>query len=121
MCIRDSSQEAPTSENTTCVVLVKGESPEGVTSYAYVALQADKLEPFMKAQEEGIFHPDDYGVIVQAGEGDPTPEVQQYMEENYGFNHAAIMDIPSDITSDQVEAKLKEMKANTLPITGSED
>lgn len=81
-------------EKTVCVLLVRGESPEGAPIYAYVAVRADKLEEFMAAQKSGMFYPEDYGVIIEAGEGDPGEEVQERMERDYGFNHKMMIDIP---------------------------
>jgi hypothetical protein len=98
------SESAPTSqelaEKTVCVLLVRGENPEGNPIYAYVAVRADKLESFMQAQNSGLFYPEDYGVIIEAGEGNPTAAVQKKMEEEYGFNHDMMIDIP-----DQKSAK----------------
>ncbi|MCI5049586.1 MAG: hypothetical protein MRY32_04565 [Rickettsiales bacterium] len=81
-------------EKTVCVLLVRGESPDGEKIYAYVAVRADKLEEFMEAQKTGTFYPEDYGVIVESGVGEPTDEVKQRMHDEYGFNHDAMVDIP---------------------------
>ncbi len=90
-------------EKTVCVLLVRGESPDGSPIFAYVAVRADKLEEFMAAQNSGMFYPEDYGVIIEAGEGEPTTETRERMERDYGFNHDMMIDIPdathaSDLT-----------------------
>lgn len=82
-------------EKTVCILLVRGENPDGNKIYAYVAIRADKLEAFMEAQKEGTFYPEDYGIIVESGEGEPSPEVKAKMTKEYGFNHEAMMDIAS--------------------------
>ncbi len=82
-------------EKTVCILLVRGENPEGGKIYAYVAIRADKLEAFMEAQKQGTFYPEDYGVIVESGEGEPSDEVKQKMTKEYGFNHQAMIDIAS--------------------------
>ncbi len=87
------SQEEVT-EKTVCILLVRGESPDGNGIYAYVAVRADKLEDFMAAQESGMFYPEDHGVIIESGEGEPSAEVQKKMEDEYGFNHEQMIDIP---------------------------
>lgn len=97
-------------EKTICMLLVRGENPDGSPIYAYVAVRADKLEAFMKAQEEGLFYPDDYGVIVEAGEGEPDAEVQKRMEEEYGFNHNAMLDIPSAVSADELSANVQQIR-----------
>lgn len=82
-------------EKTVCVLLVRGESPDAKKIYAYLAIRADKLEAFMKAQNEGTFFPEDYGIILEAGEGEPSEEVKLKMTQEYGFNHEAMLDLGS--------------------------
>lgn len=82
-------------EKTVCILLVRGENPDGGKIYAYVAVRADKLEAFMEAQKDGTFYPEDYGIIVESGEGEPSAEVKAKMTKEYGFNHEAMMDIAS--------------------------
>src|ERR1700733_1455702 len=91
-------------EKTVCVLLVRGESPDGKKIYAYLAIRADKLEAFMEAQKQGTFYPEDYGIVIEAGEGEPSDAVKKKMTEEYGFNHEAMLDIGStdkahDLTS----------------------
>lgn len=105
-----SRSEQIIAEKTVCMLLVRGENPEGSPIYAYVAVRADKLEAFMKAQEEGLFYPDDYGVIVEAGEGDPDEEVQKRMEEEYGFNHDAMLDIPNSVSQEQIDENMRVIR-----------
>lgn len=82
-------------EKTVCVLLVRGESPEGKKIYAYLAIRADKLEAFMEAQKQGTFFPEDYGIVLEAGEGEPSDEVKHKMTTEYGFNHEAMLDLGS--------------------------
>jgi hypothetical protein len=82
-------------EKTVCVLLVRGENPDGNKIYAYVAIRADKLESFMEAQKQGTFYPEDFGIIIESGEGEPTDEIKAKMTKEYGFNHDAMMDIAS--------------------------
>ncbi len=89
-----SRSEKLIAEKTVCILLVRGQSPEGEGIYAYVAVRADKLEAFMEAQKSGMFYPEDYGVIVESGVGEPPPEVRERMETEYGFNHEGMVDIP---------------------------
>lgn len=81
-------------EQTVCVLLVRGENPDGGSIYAYVAVRADRLEEFMDAQQSDLFYPEDYGVIIESGEGEPNEEVRARMEEDYGFNHDVMVDLP---------------------------
>lgn len=82
-------------EKTVCILLVRGENPDGHKIYAYVAIRADKLESFMEAQKDGTFYPEDYGIIIESGEGEPTDEIKAKMTKEYGFNHDAMLDIGS--------------------------
>lgn len=103
-----SRSEQMIAEKTVCILLVRGESPDGEGIYAYVAVRADKLEEFMEAQKTGTFYPEDYGVIVESGVGEPSAEVKEKMERDYGFNHDAMVDVPDaqgadELTSDIVK------------------
>lgn len=91
-------------EKTVCILLVRGETPDNKKIYAYVAIRADKLEAFMEAQKQGTFYPEDFGIVIESGEGEPTDEIKKKMTEEYGFNHEAMLDIGSsekahDLTS----------------------
>jgi hypothetical protein len=91
-------------EKTVCVLLVRGESPEGTKIYAYLAIRADKLEAFMETQKQGTFYPEDFGIVLETGEGEPSDEVKQKMTQEYGFNHEAMLDLATsekahDLTS----------------------
>ncbi len=99
-----SHAERMAAEKAVCILLVRGESPESTPIFAYVAVRADRLEEFMEAQKSGLFYPEDYGVIVESGEGEPLPEVRERMEREYGFNHAGMIDIPDMAEAHDVAA-----------------
>ena len=109
-----SRSEKILAEKTVCVLLVRGEDPDGKPIYAYVGVRADKLKPFMEAQAKGLFYPEEYGVVVEAGEGEPSAEVRKRMEEEYGFNHEGMIDVPSADAANKVAAEIS-VKANTKP------
>ena len=77
-------------EKTVCVLLVRGESPEGKKIYAYLAIRADKLESFMEAQKSGTFFPEDYGIIIEAGEDEPADDVKLKMTKEYSREYGGI-------------------------------
>lgn len=95
-------------EKTVCVLLVRGESPDGKKIYAYVAVRADRLEEFMEAQRKGLFYPEDYGVVLASGDGEPAPEVRERMTREYGFNHEAMLDIPSATKAHEIASNIKQ-------------
>lgn len=94
-------------EKTVCILLVRGENPDGKPIFAYVAVRADKLESFMEAQKSGMFYPEDFGVIVEAGEGEPSADIRKKMETEYGFNHQMMVDIPDAKKAHEITSNLK--------------
>lgn len=96
-------------EKTVCVLLVRGEDPDGNPIYAYVGVRADKLQSFMEAQSRGLFYPEEHGVVIESGTGIPDPEVRARMERDYGFNHEGMLDIPSAEQANQVAAELSRI------------
>ncbi len=100
-------------EKTVCVLLVRGESPDGKKIYAYVAVRADKLEGFIAAQKQGTFYPEDFGIIVESGEGEPSEDVKKKMTEEYGFNHESMMDIVSPEKAHDITSSISTFMAET--------
>jgi hypothetical protein len=103
-----SRSEKILAEKTVCVLLVRGEDPDGTPIYAYVGVRADRLKEFMEAQQKGVFYPEEYGVIIHAGQGDPDPEVRTMMERDYGFNHEAMIDVPGPDHANKIAADLSK-------------
>ncbi len=93
-------------EKTVCVLLVRGENTEKAKIYAYIAVRADKLEEFIAAQRKGLFYPEEYGIILESGEGDPSEEVRERMTKEYGFNHDTMLDLPNASTAHEVASKI---------------
>jgi hypothetical protein len=102
-----SISEQVIAEKTVCILLVRGENPDGNAIYAYVAVRADKLESFMAAQKTGTFYPEDFGVIIEAGEGEPSQDVRKKMETEYGFNHQVMVDIPNAEKAHEITSNLR--------------
>ena len=103
-----SRSEKMLAEKTVCVLLVRGEDPDGAPIYAYVGVRADKLKEFMEAQNSGMFYPEEHGVIIEAGAGEPTAEVREKMEREYGFNHEGMLDIPDADNANAIAAELSK-------------
>jgi hypothetical protein len=61
----------------------------------------------MEAQKSGMFYPEDFGVIVESGEGEPPAEVRKKMETEYGFNHQMMVDIPDSQKAHEITTNLK--------------
>jgi hypothetical protein len=109
-----SRSEKILAEKTVCVLLVRGEDPDGKPIYAYVGVRADKLREFMEAQQSGLFYPEQYGVIVASGEGEPDAETRARVEHDYGFNHDAMLDIPDSDNAISVAAQLSRQANDKL-------
>ncbi len=106
-----SRSEKMLAEKTVCVLLVRGEDPDGAPIYAYVGVRADKLKEFMEAQNSGMFYPEEHGVIIESGTGEPDAQVREKMERDYGFNHEGMLDIPDSENATRIAAELSK-KAN---------
>jgi hypothetical protein len=98
-------------EKAVCILLVRGESPESTPIFAYVAVRADRLEEFMQAQSSGMFYPEDFGVIVESGEGEPSAEIREKMEREYGFNHSGMIDIPNASAATEITSEFARIVA----------
>ncbi len=101
-----SRSEQVLAEKTMCILLLRGEDTTGGKIYAYVAIRADKLEDFMEAQKKGVFYPEEYGVIIESGVGEPSDEVKAKMTSEYGFNHESMVDIPNPQKAQEVTSEL---------------
>ena len=106
-----SKTEQIIAEKTVCVLLVRGEDPDGTRIYAYMAVRADKLESFIEAQKSGTFYPEDYGIVIESGEGEPTEEVKEKMTREYGFNHDTMLDVDSAQKANDVASHISDFIA----------
>jgi len=102
-------------EKTVCVLLVRGESPEGEKMFAYMAVRADKLESFIEAQKTGTFYPEDYGIVIESGIGEPTEEIRQKMTTEYGFNHEAMLDIDNTEGAHKIASNISAYAVGDKP------
>lgn len=99
-------------EKTVCVLLLRGESPDGEKIFAYMAVRADKLQGFIEAQKTGTFYPEDHGIIIESGVGEPSAEVKQKMTTEYGFNHDAMLDIDTPDDAHGLASNVSKYAAN---------
>lgn len=95
-------------EKTVCILLVRGIDPDGKPIFAYVAIRADRLQDFMAAQESGMFYPEEYGTIIEAGEGEPSEEIQQRMRDEFGFNHDSMLELAG--SEDETEKNMQRLR-----------
>ena len=71
----------------TVVLLCRGVCDNGVPFWAYVCMKPSMAEAFKEAREQGAFNLEDFGTVVEWGEGEKIPEVvQARMKREYGVD-----------------------------------
>jgi len=72
----------------TIILLCRGTGTDGKPFWAYMCVKPSMAQAFKDAQDKGSFHLEDYGTILEMGEGeDVPPDVKARMEREYGINH----------------------------------
>ena len=73
------------------VLLMNGTNPFGDEIYSYVKINGRNLKKmFVKMQMGENFKPADFGEILAAGRGEPSPEVRKEMCQTYNLTEAPI-------------------------------
>jgi hypothetical protein len=68
----------------TVVILMRGKNPFGDRIYSYLKLTLGDLKRMQTAVAQGApFNPSDFGSVVAAGRGEPTPEIRAEIESLY--------------------------------------
>ncbi len=71
---------------SSIMVLCRGRDPKNVAYWAYVCMLPTQAELFAQARRRGRLDLEDYGTILEHGEGEyPPPEVKQRMHQQFGF------------------------------------
>lgn len=72
----------------TIMILCRGVDENDNPCWAYMCIKPSMAKPFKEARDKGLFDIEDYGAIIESGEGvEPPDEVKQRMEREYGMNH----------------------------------
>ncbi len=74
-------------KNAAVIIRVDAKNPEGGDYFAFVAIRLDRWEPFKKACATGKVEMNDYGIVIESGEGEPSDEVKERMIRDFGFRH----------------------------------
>lgn len=70
------------------VVLCRGQNEFGRSFWAYLGIKPSMARTFHDACENGDFNLEDYGTVIEYGEGDFVPDhVRSRMERYYGVDH----------------------------------
>lgn len=73
---------------STIMVLCRGRHEDGGNFWAYMYVKPSMAKAFHDARENGCFPLEDYGTVIEWGEGETPPlEVKDMMERKYGVNH----------------------------------
>lgn len=72
----------------TIMLLCYGTEEDGTPFWAYMCIKPSMAKAFKAARENGSFNLEDYGTILEKGEGMDVPDdVKERMEQDYGINH----------------------------------
>jgi len=72
----------------TVMVLCQGENEQGHAFWAYILIKPSMARAFREACGKEAFNLEDYGTVIEYGEGDEVPlHVQNRMERFYGADH----------------------------------
>ena len=98
-------------EKAVCVMLLRGFNAEGAPVYAYMAVRSDRVQALMRAQEAGDYNPEEYGMLLASGVGEPDADTIAMMEREYGFNHAHALDVSSPTSAEEFVLQATAMVA----------
>lgn len=71
----------------TIMILCRGMS-NGKPAWAYMCIKPSMAKAFKDARDKGPFELEDYGSVIETGEGvEPPDETKLRMEREYGMNH----------------------------------
>ena len=86
----------------TIVLLCQGKNANGRPFWAYMAIKPSMAEAFKAVRDAGGFNLEDYGTIIEYGEGSAVPaNIRTQMERDYGVKHDY---------EEQLLAAIREMK-----------
>lgn len=82
------SQNAMADLLCTIMILCRGSNENGKPCWAYMCIKPSMAKSFKEARDRGAFDIEDYGAIIESGDGlEPSDEVKRRMEREYGMNH----------------------------------
>ncbi|MDE3060614.1 MAG: hypothetical protein KGJ06_06345 [Pseudomonadota bacterium] len=72
----------------TIIVLCRGADADKKPFWAYLCIKPSMAQAFREARDSGSFDLEDYGSILESGNGhEVPPDVMLRMETQYGVNH----------------------------------
>ena len=77
-------------EKAIYVNYVELQDGKGSTSYCYIAVRAKNMNMFKRSLKMPNFDPEDYGVIIESGEGKPSSYIKEQMKLLYDCKEESI-------------------------------
>lgn len=74
-------------DKTYCVNYLVYKDESGQNSYLYIAVRQDQMPEFQKAIKCGNFDAEDYGIVLEQGEGIASDDIKQKMRMMYNCDH----------------------------------
>lgn len=91
------------------LMLVKGTKADGKKFWCYLMVLPSKLMDFKKAEIAGDYILEDYGRIVEMGEGDePDEDTKQRMADEHGANPNLEQEVLDAVKSAHEEAERRK-------------
>ena len=82
----------------TIMILCRGIGIDGKSCWAYMCIKPSMAKSFKDAREKGAFDIEDYGTVIEHGEGvNPSDDIKRRMEREYGMNHSYEDDLLSAV------------------------
>lgn len=71
---------------SSILVLCRGNNHAGRAFWVYMCMLPNQAELFCEARRQGRMDLEDYGTVLEFGEGaEPPPEVRERMRQEFGF------------------------------------
>jgi len=78
----------------TIMVLCQAKNERGQPFWAYICIKPSMALAFKEAREKGNMNLEEYGTIIEWGNGASVPaDVKARMERDYGLNHTYEQDL----------------------------
>lgn len=72
--------------DTEAVIFMRGKNSFGDPIWSYLKLTVRNFGEMKKRIDAGEqFHPGEYGEVMYAGQGEPTDEIREYMQQEYNL------------------------------------
>lgn len=78
-----------------CVSYLLYEDENGAKHYCYLAVRSDDMPHFQNAIKTGDFDLNDFGVVLEEGEGEASDTIKEKMRHLYNCQHESALEVDS--------------------------